>query len=313
MPALFILFIVFGLIAVGWFLVAPLIGKSAVDYSKDRVTLGNRIGAGVVFGIAALFLLLSSVKFVGTQDIGVITSFGHPSGAMSNGLHWKAPWEQVTVLDGKIQTDTYASNADGSTQQNAQGGCISVRIARQATACVNLSIRWQNDKNGIDYLFRNFHDNENIRDKVIHRDLQTAVNVAFAKYDPLGLNANGDSTQPTNTQLADTVLSEMKDQVGQYLDVQSIYIPIFNFDQNTQARLNLLQQQVAQTRVAQQAELTAQAQAAANKALAASVSNDPGVLVSKCLDILSEAVQKGQALPAGFSCFGNTNTSIAVK
>jgi hypothetical protein len=39
-------------------------------------------------------------------------------------------------------------------------------------------------------------------------------------------------------------------------------------------------------------DITAQAQSAANQALAASVSTDPNVLVSKCLDLLSEAVNR---------------------
>jgi len=73
-----------------------------------------------------------------------------------------------------------------------------------------------------------------------------------------------------------------------------------------------LLQQIALTRVAQQSKQTAQAQAEANKALAASVADDPNVLVSKCLDILKEAVDKEQPLPAGFSCFGPSETSIAV-
>ena len=65
--------------------------------------------------------------------------------------------------------------------------------------------------------------------------------------------------------------------------------------------------------MAEQAKLTAKAQSEANKALAQSVANDPNVLIDKCLNILKEAVDKGQQLPAGFSCFGSTgNTAIAV-
>lgn len=306
MPTTFIVFIIFAVLAV-------LVGLGSLAATTNDGRIGARVGAGVLGFIALLMLLFASIASVGTQDVGVLTSFGHPDGALSNGLHFKAPWKKVTTLDNAIQTDTYASNSDGSLQQNAQGGCINVRIARQATACVNTVVRWQERVDGVDYLFRNYRNNDNIRNNLLHRDLQTAVNTVFADYDPLGLNANGDSTQPSSATLAKQVQQELQSQVGQWINVSTVFIPIFNFDQETQKRLNLLQQQVAQTRVAQQAEQTATAQAAANKALAASVSNDPGVLISKCLDILSEAVQKGQALPAGFSCFGGTGTSIAVK
>lgn len=308
MPALFILFIVLGVIT----LVVGL-GSFAATTNDGRV--GARVVAGIFAFLALLLLVFSSVTSIGTQDIGVVTSFGRPVGhGLASGLHWKAPWEKVTKLDAKQQTDTYASNGfNGSTQANAQGGCINVRIARQATACVNISIRWQNDAQGIDYLFRNFKTDDNIRSQLLHRDLQAAVNTVFATYDPLGLDASGDSTQPSNAVLGRDIKTAMDAQVGKYLDIINVYVPLFNFDNETQRRLNLLQQQVAQTRIAQQAEQTAAAQAAANRALAKSVSNDPGVLVSKCLDILAEAVQKGQPLPAGFSCFGGTNTAVAVK
>lgn len=283
--------------------------------ARDRRHLGIA-GIGAAFLLGAVLLLSACLYSIGTQDIGVVTSFGRTVGrGVGPGLHWKAPWEAVTRLDAKQQTDTYASNGfNGSTQDNAQGGCINVRIARQATACVNVSIRWQNDPQGIDYLFRNFKTDDNIRTNLLHRDLQAAVNTVFASYDPLGLDKNGDSTQPPNSQLAKDVEVAMNQQVGHYLDIINVYIPLFNFDPATQDRLNQLQLQVAQTRIAQQAEQTAAAQAAANRALAQSVSNNPGVLESKCLDILGEVVQKGGTLPAGFSCFpGGAAASIAVK
>jgi regulator of protease activity HflC (stomatin/prohibitin superfamily) len=287
---------------------------SARAAGKRRV--GVLAGAAGAFLLGVVLLLTACLYTIGTQDIGVVTSFGKTVGhGVGPGLHWKAPWEAVTKLDAKQQTDTYASNGfNSSTQENAQGGCINVRIARQATACVNVSIRWQNDPQGIDYLFRNFKTDDNIRTNLLHRDLQAAVNTVFANYDPLGLDKNGDSTQPTNSRLAKDVEVAMNEQVGQYLDIINVYIPLFNFDPATQDRLNQLQLQVAQTRIAQQAEQTAAAQAAANRALAKSVSNNPGVLESKCLDILGEVVQKGGTLPAGFSCFpGGTAASIAVK
>lgn len=313
--ALFIVFIIVFLIGLAWFLLAPVFAGMAINESDaPEIKTVNRIIASVVLGISFIFLLFASLTIVGTHDIGVLTTFGRPDGALSNGLHFKAPWQNVTKLDGRIQTDTYASNGyNGSDQQGAIDGCVNVRIARQATACVNVTIRWQLDQKGVDYLFKNFKTNDNIRDNLLHRDLQTAVNVAFSRYDPLGLDKNGMSTQPSTGELAQQVQTSLDQQVGEWLQIQKVFIPIFNFDPDTQKRLNQLQLQVAQTRIAQQAEQTATAQAAANRALRESVSNDPNVLVSKCLDILAESVQKGMALPAGFSCFGSTGTAVAVK
>ena len=286
---------------------------------KKSSTPEDGIIARVVGGVLALvgFLLFvwASTVSIGTQDIGVETAFGKTVGqGLGPGLHWKAPWVKVTKLDAKQQTDTYASDGfSGGIQGNAQGPCIQVRIARQGVACVNISIRWQNDAQGIDYLFRNFKTDDNIRTQLLHRDLQAAVNAVFANYDPLGLDQNGDSTQPSNAALGKQIEDTMNQQVGQYLDIINVYVPLFNFDNATQARLNQLQQQVALTRIAEQAKQTAIAQAAANRKLAASVSNNEGVLQSKCLDIVNEALQHGGTLPAGFNCFGSSGTALAIK
>lgn len=278
--------------------------------------IGATVGVGAASLLGVVLIVASCVATVGTQDVGIKTTFGHQSAnGLSNGLHFKAPWEQIHTLDDAVQTDAYASNGyNGSDQAGTAGGCISVRIARQATACVNTIIRWQIPDKNVGTLYRNYKTNDNIRDQLLHRDLQAAVNVAFANYDPLGLNAQGDSTQPSTTQLATKIDTAIQDQVGSDLTILSVTVPIFNFDPETQSRLNQLQLQVAQTRIAQQTLQTNKAQARANQVLAASVNHDPGVLESKCLDILNTAVQKGQPLPAGFSCFGpSSRASIAVK
>lgn len=309
---LFIVALVFVVLAI-----VALIG-SLVAYDDNKLVF--RLSALGIFVVGIAFLLFSSFATVSTKNLGVTTTFGKPSGYLQNGFHWKAPWQKVTELNDAVQTDTYASDggAAGHQQGGAVGTCVNVRIARQATACVNVSIRWQIKAEGVDYLFRNYKDNAAIMDNVVLRDLQQAMNEKFTDYDPLGIDQNGNNTnEPLSStagkdNLSIDVQKQMQAEIGQYIDVQSVIIPLLNFDGTTQDRINQLQQQVALTRVAQQAQQTAIAQAAANKALANSVSNDPNVLTSKCLDILQDAVNKGQVLPAGFSCFSGSSTPVAI-
>lgn len=271
-------------------------------------------GATAVAALGWLLVFLSCVAVVGTKNVGVLTTFGHPDGYLSNGFHLTAPWQSVTELDDAVQTDTYASDggAAGHQQGGAVGTCIAVRIARQGTACVNVSARWQIKPSGVDYLFRNFHDNNSIQDNLVLRDLQTAMNQAFSSYDPLGIDTEGLSTNKPLGDMATAVRDQLRSEIGQWIDISSISIPLLNFDPATQDKINQLQQQVAATRVAAQAVLTAKSQAEANQVLAASVGHDPNVLTDKCLNILKEAVDKGQALPAGFSCFTGSSATVAV-
>lgn len=315
MPALFtfaiVLLVIAGLALIGARFIPTTIryGKTGDDVHNPGRSIVRFLSLGLIT-LAVLLTLLSSVVSVGTKDVGVRTTFGRPNGSLNNGLHVKAPWERVTSLDDAIQTDSYEQNVAG-----ANGSCITVRIARQATACVDTSIRWQiREGTAPDTLFRNYRDFANIRASLVTRELQSAVNVAFANYDPLGVDTNGDSTQTSLVDLSKEVVTTMNKEIGDTISVQSVIIPVLHFDPSTQDRINSLQAQVAQTRIAQQAQKTATAQAAANKALAASVSNSPNVLVSKCLDLLQEAVNRGQSLPAAFSCFPSSGSaSVAVK
>jgi regulator of protease activity HflC (stomatin/prohibitin superfamily) len=311
---LFVLFLIFILAT------AVCVGGAVFGNRRDRGPWAG--GAAFCFVVGIILLFFSITVSVGTKNVGVKLTFGKPSGFIQNGLHFKAPWQTVTELNDAIQTDTYASDYTGPTpvlQQGAVATCINVRIERQATACVNVSIRWQIKPSGVDYLFRNFKGNEAITDNLVLRDLQSAMNENLSHYDPLGIDTNGNSTNeplnaPNNGQsVSRDVTQEMQHQLDAWINVQSVFIPLLNFDTSTQARINQVQQQIASTRIAQQQLLTNKAQAAANKALAQSVANTPGVLTDKCLNIQKEAVDKGQSLAGAPSCFSNTSSQAIVS
>lgn len=84
--------------------------------------------------------------------------------------------------------------------------------------------------------------------------------------------------------------------------------------QTTQDRLNQYQAEVAKTRIAAQAIQTARNNAKANRVLAASVSKDPNVLVSKCLDTLTLMVEQKQdsPVPPGFTCWPSADNGSLV-
>lgn len=308
---LFVLFCLFALVAVVALIASFFLAKK-VGTTRPRLVTRS-IAAGVML-LGLLMLFFSCATTVSTKNIGVLTTFGRPDGYLDNGFHLTLPWQNVTELNDAVQTDTYASDNgnDGVKQGGATDTCIHVRIERQATACVNVSVRWQIKPSGVDYLFRNYKDNAAIQDNLVLRDLQEQLNNAFVTYDPLAVDANGLNTNKPLTWYAQEVRQHLTASLGQWIDVSSVIVPIINYDSDTQTKVHQLLQQIALTRVAQQAEQTATAQAKANKALAASVSNDPGVLTDKCLNILKEGVDKGLALPAGFSCFANASTTVAI-
>lgn len=267
-----------------------------------------RISGYVVLALAAAILVKSSLVQVSTKNVGIETTFGKPSGELSNGLHFKLPWEKVTEMDAAIQTDTYIDNR-----------CFKVRIANQQTACVYINFQWRINPNSAQELYRDYRTFDHVRDALVTRRLTAVVNEQLSNYNPLNSVAGADLPQgeqrnPSLAVIAKNVNAQMKDEIGgavqgdeqtdtDSIEVLSTIIPLITFDNETQGRINQLQQQVALTRVALQSKKTAKAQAQANKALAASVNTSPNVLVSHCISILETMVKNGQPVPAGFSCW----------
>lgn len=264
----------------------------------------------VVVGFTALSMLLlglSSYTIVSTKNVGVVTSFGRPVGSLDNGFHLIAPWDKVTELDGAIQTDSHAGTDPKDTSP-----CTSVRIAHQSVACVDNSIRWRIQPGAADRLFRDYKDFANIRDSLVTRELSAALNTVFKDYDPLATDEKGNSISPSQDTLSEAVTKLLQAQIGEDIDVKNVIVPIVHFDDQTQGRINALQAEVANTRIATQKQQTADAEAQANRKLADSVSKDPNVLVSKCFDTLAEMIKQKQPVPAGFSCWPLGSSAVVV-
>jgi len=269
----------------------------ATAYKRTSLILKSIGSAMIVF--AAIILVVASTVTVPTKQFGVLLSFNRPVGMLTNGLHWKAPWETVTELDAAIQTDNYTGN-----------NCINVRIARQSTMCVNASVSWRIKDTAVDSLFQNYRDFDNIKTNLVTRQLSKALITTFEGYDPLAVDKDGLSTEPQMSTYSTRVTTELQKLIGEQITVNNIVLYTPKLDTTTETKLNQIQAQIAQTKVADQQILTNQKLAEANKILSQSISNDPNVLVSQCLTMIQDG--KATNLPAGFSCWPGNGSSVVV-
>lgn len=294
MPVLFILTIVAAVIA-GLVLIAS---KGASD-EDDKLMFG---GASIAIGaLALIFLAFASTTIVSTRNVGIVTSFGKPVGTLSNGLHVKWPWQKVPELNGTIRTD----NQIGGFGNGGCTGGSAVRLANNSTACVDNTIRWRIVPDAGDTLFRDYQNDDNIRDSLVTRELNATLNQEFSLHNPLDPKAvNG----PNLTDVSKKVTESLKAKIHAQIDVQNVIISLVHFDQQTQDKINAYQAQIANTRIAEEGQRTAAAQAEANRVLASSVSNDPNVLVSRCLDLINS----GKQLPVGFQCFPGAGLPVTI-
>lgn len=302
-----ILLVLLVLLVVGLFVASHKTRKAASQPQSARMQIqlaqtakGLRIGGYVAVGLLALTLFVTSYNPVGTRNIGVVTAFGSTQGHLSNGLHLTWPWQSVTEMDAAVQTDTY----NGS-------GCIDVRIANQQTACVDVTERWQIRAQAADSLFQSYHTFDHVRNSLVTRELVNAINTQFADYNPFNTLQNGGVQSDALNGLAVRVTNQMRSEIGGDITILNTIITFIRYDNATQARLNQLQQQIAATLIASQEQKTNNAQAIANRDLAASVNTSPNVLVAQCMNTLQQMVKDGQSVPPGFSCWpGGSGTPV---
>ena len=270
------------------FLVVTVFALAARAVSKNPAGRARAMRIAVVGGaLTIIVLILGSTTIVSTRNIGVVTTFGRPGATLSNGLHVKAPWQKVTEMNGTIQIDNHTGEY-----------ATTVRLGNNSTANVDNSVRWRIQPSAADELFLDYRDFENVRDNLVTRELRAALNEVFADFDPLAPeNSEGANVQA----LGDDVAEKLRSKVGDQIEILNVIVPLVNYDQATQDRINALNVEKANTRIAEQRAKTAAAEARANEILAASVSNDPNVLVSKCLDAAREA----DISPLG--CWPNTS------
>lgn len=83
--------------------------KPQLTFSPFRL---NRL---IFIGVALLVLFVaasSALTAVGTGKVGVVTQFGQVTGReLGEGLHVKAPWQQVTIYDVRVQKEESRAQA----------------------------------------------------------------------------------------------------------------------------------------------------------------------------------------------------------
>lgn len=317
----FITFCVLLVIFLGMIVFNPL-GQTLADDLDAPPNLPRVLGA-VLFAIAGIVMLASCFATVDAKNVGVVTQFGRTVDTASPGLTFKAPWQDVTEIDGTKQTNEYRD--DG--KDDGCGGAIYVRIGDGSQSCLTATIRWQIVPEKADVIFADYRSDdpaETFRKNVISTQFKAAAQAVMAEYNPIatlevvdGANAGTAADlnfAPDYDRVSADLLAQMQDRLGEdpLAIVESVTVSYVSLAGSTQEKLNDFIKAVAETRIAAQNVNTANEQARANEVIAASLeaSTTEGVLVSRCLDALTVAIEKGYGLPAGFNCLGSGSAVV---
>lgn len=290
---LLIIAIILALAGVGWFL-----------FAVEAKALGV-----IPLVIAAALLIWSCSTVVEAKNVGVVTTFGKPTGTMDPGFNLKKPWDKVTDIDGTVQTRTYDTDNP-----------LYVRIGDGSRSAVSLALRWQIVPDEADTIYADYRADDptaEVGDKLVSPQLKAALQKTLGDYNPVATlkvvkaedtGEAAPSFAPDFDAISEQLLSDLqgRSELVEILDVSVTYVSISD---NTQKALDDFTKAVGQTVAAQQNKETSAAQAEANRELEGATS--PAINQARCLDALNAAIENGYSLPAGFNCLG-AGSSVVV-
>ena len=237
-------------------------------------------------------LLFSTLSIVPTQRVGIPVTFGKMGEPVSAGLHIKAPWTKMERMDATIQ----------SLDASGENPTIAKDIDK-ADVYVHNNVRWSIKEESATSLYRDYREFSNINDSLVQPAVRESIAAVMQDFDPLGTD------NPSNTEIASKVKETLQKRVGDRVTIHEVTITLIDFAEPTKNRINALNTERGNSRIADQRKETAAANAEANRVLSESVANDPNVLIANCLDMVQE---KGDVLPAGFQCFPNAGGDLIV-
>lgn len=248
---------------------------------SPRMAVSTRAAGGGVLLLGIVMLVATSTVAVPARTVGVVTAFGKPTGTLSNGLHLVKPWEDVEKMDASLQTNRYTGDS-----------AIGVRLANQSEAKADASIQWQLREEDAEQMYLDYREFERIHNDLVDREFRASVNAVLASYNPLDADAIAEGGIDLN-EFADDIKKDMQKRMGKSVEVRSVALPIINYDEDTQRKIDQLQTEVANTRAAEQSKNTAKEIAEANEIMRKSLSDE--VLSQRCI----EAAEKVGAAPVG--------------
>lgn len=309
-----VFFVIAAILVAARFIISPHDKEHAAqvqkDYRNDTIYVnGRRLVTGIAAGvtvIALIFLGLSTMRSVPVHSVGVKTAFGKINGSLRPGISFfNAPWTSVYVLDETVQTTSFYGNSKG-------GNCLQVRIGGQQLACLNITVKWQIEDPAAPGLF-NQYDNPgaNIQDSITNNlvvnQLRATTNDVMGDYNPIqdvsATVATGKASAPSLfSSFGPEILTKMRTAIGKQISILSITLSNAYYNSTTEARLASIQNQFADTAIAQQEVATNLQLAKANNNLSRSLT--PSLVQYNCETITEDIIKTGGKLPNGWSCFG---------
>jgi len=260
---------------------------------KNKATVisaGSSTLFAIAAGLAGLFFFFSIAYAVPVRNVGIVTSFGNPTGRITgSGLKFVLPWQKVADFDASVQFSDH-TGADH---------CTTVRIGSLATACVENRIGWQVLESAAPRLYRDYKGSfDNLKNNLVETKFQNALNAVFATYNPLSqVNIATGQTSFDGAKLSQELEAELNRTIGSDIKILTVSVPLVHHDEKTEANIKAFQDVIAKARILDQQLANAQKEKAIADLQAVYLTTE--YIQNKCIE---ESVKMG--VPPGLCLVG---------
>lgn len=291
-----------------WFIVTMILAVigiagviTAIAKRDDRDIRVPATGVAVIaLVLAGIAGFSSSFTQVDANTIGIVTSFGQPVGTIGSGPHLLAPWDQVDTFSTRIQTSVRTASSTEGDQHTKD--CVQVALKGGSAACPDVTVRYAIAEKDAQDLWKRFGSFDAVRDQLVRSATNDSARFVFGQYEP----QQAISGETLRTITADFTKDITARLASAGVRVDSVSVGALNLDPQVQDRINRVLAAQADTQVAQQLVEKNKAQAAANAALAASLTEP--VLCQEYIDAAKEIK------PTVFNgCGSNSGTPVIVN
>lgn len=277
-------------------LAAILIGAGLISFVASRFGSPIRPGFAVLAVLAGVAVLVgASYNQVPTRNVGIVTSFGKPTGATADpGVEWTKPWEDIDDWD--ASRNTFDRLGDRCLWVSVSGG----------RACIPVQIEWSAKEGNAPADWAAYKEVDGIEggrfgtftQRRVHPQMDAAITSVFTTFNPLGTvdPASGGVKAPDlNAQYKQPLLAALNAGVGASVTVDTIAFgtPVYDdattkaisaYGQKVLEKRNLdLDKQNADTRAAINAKLATQDKVTYCLQVAEKLGKEPGLCMTPAM------------------------------
>lgn len=210
------------------------------DRDSDGFTAGTMLtGFGLL--MTTVFTVSSSANSVPVRNVGIVTSFNKPTGDVTgSGLTWVAPWKKVGEWDASNQKYDHIGDKNR----------VRVRTATLADAWVHVLVQWRvKPENAPEQFMAYKGDFEEFKNQRVGVQLDSAVNDAFASYNPLqNIDSKTGNLNVPLQPFSDSIKTYAVNRLGSDVEILSVTVTRIDHDEKTEANIKAFIDKLAQTR-----------------------------------------------------------------